>query len=289
MRTVVACTGLLFLAACAHYVPPGPAAPREGLTVAASFGRTWDAVIDEFAAKNIPIRTLERASGFIATDRLGVEPEIVGVGRELRDPRADCGYNSDHVPAVIAPNQATYNIVVRGDSARSFVRVTVKWVHDGGLNGATYQCETTAQWESALEEYIRRRAEGPRAEPRAAPGEVPAPRQAPSPTQMPAVTSARPLNVTIRTRFVDPDSTVTPIPDFDVRLIGQGNDTTAVRTNALGIATAQLPPGRYRAVPSKVAEFEGRGYSWDVAFTVRMGMGPVDLTQRNAKIAPPRR
>lgn len=40
-----------------------------------SRGRTWDAVIDQFAARNIPIRTIERVSGLIVTDQLTVGRE----------------------------------------------------------------------------------------------------------------------------------------------------------------------------------------------------------------------
>ena len=84
-------------------------------------------------------------------------------------------------------------------------------------------------------------------------------------------------------RFVDPDSTVTPVPDFALAVVGDHGDTTRVTTNALGVAAFALPAGRYRAVSTKRAEFDGKVYEWSVAFTVYMGMGPVDLTQRNAK------
>ena len=48
------------------------------------------------------------------------------------------------------------------------------------------------------------------------------------------------------------------------------------------VTSKNQPPPRY---PVSV-EFEGKTYAWDVPFTVRMGMGPVDLTQRNAKVGP---
>ncbi|MGH9897071.1 MAG: hypothetical protein ACREA0_34765, partial [bacterium] len=54
------------------YQPPAPPMPRDATEVTASFGRTWDAVIDEFADRNIPIRTIERASGLIATELLSI-------------------------------------------------------------------------------------------------------------------------------------------------------------------------------------------------------------------------
>lgn len=102
----------------------------------------------------------------------------------------------------------------------------------------------------------------------------------------PESTSSPRMNVILRMRFVDPDSTITPIPNFDLAIIAERGDTTRVRTNTLGVATFAVPAGRYRAVPTQRAEFDGRRYGWDVAFTVRMGMGPVDLTQRNARVLP---
>jgi hypothetical protein len=40
------------------------------------------------------------------------------------------------------------------------------------------------------------------------------------------------------------------------------------------------------AHPERRVEFEGKRYEWDVGFVARMGMGPVELTQRNARITP---
>ncbi len=66
--------------ACLRYSPP---APRAATRVGATMGATWDAVIDLFAARNIPIRSIERVSGIIVTD-------ILSVGDD--GPRwADCG------------------------------------------------------------------------------------------------------------------------------------------------------------------------------------------------------
>src|SRR3712207_1620493 len=95
------------VAACAT-MPAPPPPPRPATEVAAPFGRTWDAVIDEFAAQNIPIRTMERASGFIATEQLSVP--------RSSEKYADCGTD---VAVPLVPHRATYNVLVRGDSTRS--------------------------------------------------------------------------------------------------------------------------------------------------------------------------
>ena len=100
---------LVLLPACYQYQPPLPAEPRDATSVSASMGQTWDAVIDLFAARNIPIRAIERASGIIATDGLSVD-SADGVKW------ADCGRVG---PRLIPANNAIYNVLVRGDSANS--------------------------------------------------------------------------------------------------------------------------------------------------------------------------
>jgi hypothetical protein len=133
--------------------------------VAASQARTWDAVIDLFAERNIPIRTMERASGFIATEQLSVNAE-----EGLR--WADCGKakwpfggkrrdkeGKEVDYSRIAPDQAIYNVLVRGDSAESRVKVTVLWQY-AGINGRrAVECSTKGVWEWEMESTIQQRAE----------------------------------------------------------------------------------------------------------------------------------
>jgi hypothetical protein len=104
-------------------------------------------VIDAFAASNIPIRTIERSSGFIATERLSVaDPDTTW---------ADCGRDP---MGRLFPDWATYNVVVRGDSIRSTVLVTVKW-QITPTHGLGPDCVTRANWESGMERAIKKRAE----------------------------------------------------------------------------------------------------------------------------------
>ena len=103
----------LLLAAYSSYRPPPPPTPRDASQVNASMGETWDAVIDLFATRNIPIRTIERASGLIVTDPLRVGEE----GKAW----ADCGALNGRVRG---PDRATYNVLVRGDSNEATVRTT---------------------------------------------------------------------------------------------------------------------------------------------------------------------
>src|SRR5712691_3823983 len=123
-RLITACTALVAACSFHGYTPPEPPSPRDATQVDASMGRTWDAVIDLFAARTIPIRTIERVSGIIVTERLSV-------GREDGLAWADCGKESGfgHSAVRISPNYGTYNVLVRGDSMHSSVKTTVRWVH----------------------------------------------------------------------------------------------------------------------------------------------------------------
>ena len=134
-------------AACVTYTPPPPPPPREATQVIASFGQTWDAVIDEFADRNIPIRTIERASGLVATEQLTVSPDVSG--------DADCGHFGSYPPR--PPTHAIYNVLVRGDSVRSTVKVTMRWMYIA--EKTSIECSTRHRWEQAFEDTARLRAE----------------------------------------------------------------------------------------------------------------------------------
>jgi hypothetical protein len=138
----------MLLAGCLSYKPPAPPSPRDATQVNASMGRTWDAVIDLFAARNIPIRTIERVSGIIVTERLSVGPE--------RPSLADCGRVADDT---VHPNWGSYNVLVRGDSSSSSVKVNARWTYTGDKED--YDCSTTHVWEQALESDVKGRAEDP--------------------------------------------------------------------------------------------------------------------------------
>jgi hypothetical protein len=126
-------------------------------------GSTWDAVIDMFAARNIPTRTIERASGIIATEELSVGDE----GRNW----ADCGQNNG---SPLGPSSAIYNVLVRGDSASATVKATVRWTLLVG--SAAVECSSSHVWERELEtaakqEAERHEREGPPGTPAAAPAD----------------------------------------------------------------------------------------------------------------------
>lgn len=141
-KAAIAAVALL---AAACVTAPKTAPERVATPVSASAGKTWDAVIDIFAERNIPIRTMERASGFIAA-----EPALV----EQKDGErwADCG---GALGIKLGAERATYNVLVRGDSAHATVRATVLWDRPGAAQG----CTTRGVWEQDFEGAVKARAE----------------------------------------------------------------------------------------------------------------------------------
>ena len=137
---------VVLIAGCTPTMP-APPAPRTATPVSASFGKTWNAVVDQFAEQNIPIKTIDRASGLIVAD-----PQRVSSGSGI----ADCGSNG---MSALDPDEATWNVLVRGDSTSSTVKATVRFVITG-LYGVMRECSTTGQWESAFEHRVKDIAEG---------------------------------------------------------------------------------------------------------------------------------
>jgi hypothetical protein len=145
--------GLLFgVIGCMMPVPPGPPTPHAAMDIAAPVAKTWDAVIDVFASKNIPIKTMDRSSGFIATEEMSVP-----FTPRTESPYADCGKK---MGIAQPPTHANYNIRVKGDSTRSSVQVSVFWKDVNPAAGAATQCSSKGIWETEAEQEIKARAEG---------------------------------------------------------------------------------------------------------------------------------
>ena len=150
MRPSAVCFLLTAMIGCVHG-PTTQLTPRAATDVNASFDRTWNAVIDVFAERNIPIATIDKSSGLIATTALGIEES-----KDTTQEWADCG----NLPAT----RATYNVLVRGAGDRSTVKVTVKWVawRSLGMFGEdSRECVTKHVWEAATESEVKMRAERP--------------------------------------------------------------------------------------------------------------------------------
>lgn len=138
------------LSACYGYRPPAPPIPTTAQPVNASFGKTWDAVIDLFSEQNISIATIERASGLIVA-----APTYTGTSLSSGLEYADCGTMSQ-IP--ILPNRVQYNVRVKGDSTTSTLRVNVVFL--SVWEKSTYECNTKNVWEKNVWARIAARAEG---------------------------------------------------------------------------------------------------------------------------------
>jgi len=112
-------------------------------------------VIDAFASRNIPIRTLDKSSGLIVAEMARVPM----TDRDKPSPYADCGHaGGGAIRANYAhPDRAIYNILVRGDSTSSSVRVTTSYFTGEGRN--TIDCASTGAFEGDVEATIKQRAE----------------------------------------------------------------------------------------------------------------------------------
>jgi hypothetical protein len=143
----------LVCVACNSYQAPPPPAPRDATKVRASAGQTWDAVVDLFAARNIPIRTIERATALVATVELPAGAE----GRKW----ADCGKRKS---VLLGPERAIYNVFVRGDSVTSSVKATVRWTRSDAKR-RVIECSTTYAWEEGFEASVKAHAERASKEP----------------------------------------------------------------------------------------------------------------------------
>ena len=142
---------VLLLAACVGYHRPQPATPAPATEIAAPEALAFDAAVDVFAARNLPIRSIERAAGFMSTDRL-----VVGTSEAKA--WADCGRV---IGGTLPPDRATYSVVVRGDSARSSALVMVRWTQGGHPDdpGQLIECATRGTREAELQAAIKARAE----------------------------------------------------------------------------------------------------------------------------------
>jgi hypothetical protein len=146
-RLPLALTFGLLTFGCVGTAPVISETPRPPLEVQAPFAKTWDAVIERFADRLIPITTIDRSSGFIAAGTLRTP--------SYADAWADCGRDPQRVPYV--PASVTYNVLVRGDSMTSTVRVTALWLPP---STAQFRCVSTGVWEGQFERDVAARAEG---------------------------------------------------------------------------------------------------------------------------------
>lgn len=148
MRLLATAVAMMMLIACGPTAGPVPPKPRDPTPVAAPFAKTWNAVIDEFAARNTRLLTLDRTSGYAATATLEI-------ARASAITYADCGVA---IGVQLVADHVTYTVVVRGDSARSTIRTAAQFTK--GSDRDLIECSSSGFWEHAFEARIKQRAEG---------------------------------------------------------------------------------------------------------------------------------
>jgi hypothetical protein len=145
MKTFIGLAPVMIIsAACASLPAPSPQADT---IVNASFATTWAAVLDRFAQSNIPIKAIDRSSGLITAE-----------ATRLDDSGRQYGNCNRMGIAIVPPDGATFNVLVKGDSIRSFVRATADWIGHNS-KGLRLSCVTSGKWEQEFESAIKDQAE----------------------------------------------------------------------------------------------------------------------------------
>ena len=152
MRTLFAVFITALAVAC---TPPAPTYTPTPESIAAPINQTWNAVIDLLSEENIPAKTLDKSSGYVMA-------EITGVSHSDEEKYADCGSGLLSALALQGGGEmiSRYNILVRGDSSSSNVKVTATFV-SGGVEGASSpkKCATKGVFEKEFQSAVKQRAE----------------------------------------------------------------------------------------------------------------------------------
>jgi hypothetical protein len=103
------------------------------------------------AEQNIPVKTMDKSSGFVAA-------EVTAVSSTDLDKLANCGSLMSQLLSGSATGNgiARYNILVRGDSAASTVKVTARFIHGGDT---PKDCSSRNVFEGQFQSEVKARAE----------------------------------------------------------------------------------------------------------------------------------
>lgn len=148
---------LLFvpLASCglvATYYPPPTVqpAPRDPTRVDATFDQTWSEAVAVLAERNIPIATIDKASGLIASERVTLataSPEWTNCGRAGE--------------MVLTADYARFTILVRTvDQHTSSIHLTANFEYDAPPAYGIVTCISRGVWEAEAEAAVKKAAEG---------------------------------------------------------------------------------------------------------------------------------
>lgn len=133
---------------------PQTAVAPQAAPIQASREKTWNAVIDVLAERNISVKTLDKASGFVSAEGAVVSSSDIA---QL----TTCGGFMEAMADMNGAHNgvARYNILVRGDSAASSVKVTAQFTKGTG-GGNAKNCDSNGKFEAGLQSAIKSHAEG---------------------------------------------------------------------------------------------------------------------------------
>ena len=169
MRQSIVSFVVLAVTGCGPSGPSPAPAPveRAPMLVRAPFDRTWDATLDRLAEHGLPVRMIDRTSGFIATNVVRIAPPkaepparasvVRWTPPDTTSPKADCTQPDGTTYDLTF---ASYSVRVHVDSAGS--RVQVFATFSGARNEtsmAKRPCRSLGVFETNLERAIKAKAE----------------------------------------------------------------------------------------------------------------------------------
>jgi hypothetical protein len=157
---LVACACLLLVAVASAGAPPKQHAVEKGARIDGTVEQTWAAVIEVLAEHNWLIQNLEKDSGLIATDWMGIP---------LSSPFVDCG-----TPGMVnvTGRSMRFNVLLRPAGPSTSMTVNVAAVQTQTNETGVYrvECTSTGELEQRLHRGVARAvARGPRSGGGAAP------------------------------------------------------------------------------------------------------------------------
>lgn len=159
--SVAILASLLFAPGCATIVPPAqPAAPTT-MYVRAAYDTVWERTISFFADSRIPIQTIDKASGLIATTKFALTGEAL-------DRWADCGKTSDGASALAKLESVhntprvvvDFNVFIRptADSASVRINLGLSANADSPMGSVSVVCVSNGRFERELLASLQRQS-----------------------------------------------------------------------------------------------------------------------------------
>ena len=151
MRRGISILAVASLTGCLSYSTPQSRVVENNWVVSAGFDRVWDAAIDAFADNSWPIATIDRSSGIIVAEDVGVLPTFM-----------DCGVTTSRGEMSYAYNFTSFNVVIRQEDSSPETRLRV---NTGNLRGGVRtlggiqdrDCVSTGLAEALIHDTILRK------------------------------------------------------------------------------------------------------------------------------------